>query len=87
MYALSPEEAMTEYSDRKNRSRSNRKPDPDRLQKIISSMDDRGAWVEEISFPYYIDALNRPARKVPGITTRTYIRNMKILIGAVKNGE
>ena len=35
----------------------------------------------------YIDALNRPSRKVPGITTRTYIRNMRMLIGAIRNGE
>jgi len=82
--ALSPEEAMAEYRDRESRSLSNHEPDPENIRKIISSMDNRGAWVEEMTFVDYIDALNRPARKVPGITTKTYIRNMKMLIGAVK---
>ena len=82
--ALTPEEAMTEYRSKKNRSRAVRKVDPERVGNIISSLDDRGAWIEEITFVDYIDALNRPVRKVPGITTRTYIRNMRTLINYVE---
>jgi len=54
--------------------------DPAAVETLIKSMDSRGAWVGEISIPNYKDVVNNPRRKLQGISTRSYINNMRTMI-------
>lgn len=58
--------------------------DQHEIQKIISSTDERGAWVEDLRIPYYPDVLGHPRRVVKGISTRAYVSNMEKLISYLK---
>ena len=60
---------------------------PETVRKLISSMDDRGAWVEKIVLRDYEDLVHNPSKEFMGIATRTYIRNMKTMINYLKNLE
>lgn len=51
------------------------------IQKIILTLDERGAWLEDLLIPHYPDVVGHPRRIVNGISTRTYISNMQKLIG------
>jgi len=85
--AQDPDAAMQEYRTRKALPPSVPKIDPGKVREIIKSMDERGAWVEEISIPDYKDVVNNPRRKLRGIQTRTFITNMKTMINYLKNIE
>ena len=78
--ALSPQQAMEEYRARKNRPKSVPAGNSSAVESIIKSMDNRGAWVEEISIPDYKDTVNNPRRTLQGMNTATYIRNMRTMI-------
>lgn len=82
--ALSPEEAVAEYESEKNLPPSTLKVDPETAENIIKSIDERGAWVQEIRIPVYKDVVNNPPVKKMGIRTGTYIRNMRIMINYLK---
>ena len=82
--ALTPEEAMKEWQATQ-RPGPARKVSPDRVWKIIEAMDKRGAWVEEITIPDFDDVVSNPPRKLKGISTGTYIRNMRILTNYLKS--
>lgn len=56
-----------------------------KVESLIESMDSRGAWVEELSVPDYNDPVNKPDRIFRGISTGSYIRNMKIFINYLKS--
>lgn len=81
--AQEPDEAMQEYQLKKVLPSPVREVSPDRVAELISTMDSRGAWIEEIAIPDYIDVVNNPRRKLQGIRTGSYINNMKTLIGYV----
>ncbi|MFC1528716.1 pectate lyase [Candidatus Latescibacterota bacterium] len=80
-----PDEAVQESNLKKSLPKPDSKVDPETVKKIIDTADKRGIWVEEISIPNYKDLVNNPQRKLPGITTRTYIRNMQTMINYLKN--
>ena len=82
--ALSPQQAMTEYRAKKNRPESVPVVNSSAVENIIKSMDNRGAWIEEISIPDYEDVVNNPRRTLRGINTSTYIRNMRTMINYLK---
>ncbi len=79
--AQEPDEAMQEYQLKKALPHPVREVSPERVAELISSMDSRGAWIEEISIPDYIDVVNNPRRRLQGIRTGSYINNMRTLIG------
>ncbi|MFC1508398.1 pectate lyase [Candidatus Omnitrophota bacterium] len=81
--ALTPEQALTEYE----RKKANKKVLPDvkseEVESIIKSLNSNGAWIEDISISNFVNpcADNRRGTTVRGISTRTYISNMKKMIG------
>ena len=80
-----PDDAMQEWQLKKVMPSPVRKVDPERVKELISSMDSRGAWVEKIQIPNYKDVVNNPRRKLQGIQTGTYLRNMRTLVNYLKN--
>lgn len=58
---------------------------PEQVKTLISSLDNRGAWIGEISIPDYQDTVNNPRRKLQGISTGSYIRNMTTLMDYLEN--
>ena len=80
--ALSPEEAKNEYESEKQ----NQPPpvDPKQVQGLMDGMNESGAWVEDLSVPDYTDWKFKPRRNFRGISTQTYIRNMRALINYLK---
>jgi len=86
MAALSPEEARAAYLETKRKSDSD-PPDVDAAEvaRILESIDDRGAWVTEISIrDYEKGMLDVPPRTLRGIDVRVFIDNMRTLAGYVK---
>jgi len=83
--ALTPEQAMAEYKAKKNAPERVQNVDPGTVEKLISSMDPRGAWLEELNVPDFHDLIHNPRRDFQGINTATYIRNMSKLIDFLKN--
>ncbi|MCE5251357.1 pectate lyase [bacterium] len=81
--SLTPEQAQAEYQSKKPESASHR-PDPDTVQKLIQSLDDRGAWISEIEFEDFHDLVNNPHMKFRGISTGTYISNMQTLLKYIR---
>lgn len=82
--ALSPEEAALKYRTAQDRKRSLQSIPIERAADLIESLDGRGAWLEEITIPDFHDYINGPKRTFRGIATRTYIQNMKVLLGTLK---
>ena len=58
--------------------------DPEKAELIIDALDDRGAWLEEISIRDYEDLVHNPRRTFEGISTSTYIRNMSTLMNYLR---
>ena len=83
--ALTPEQAFAEYE----RKTANKKalPDvkPEEVESIIKSLNSTGAWIEDLSISNYVNpcADNRKGTTIRGISTGTYIGNMKKMIGFV----
>ena len=79
--ALSPEEALAEYEDWK---RAHTVPAPassELIESIIDGLDDRGAWVTDVTLSNYKDPCSEePPNVIRGIATRTFISNMNALI-------
>lgn len=84
---LSPEEARAEYLNEKEQPRKTSKATAEEVQAIVDSLDERGAWVEDLAIPDFEDYMNNPPRKFRGISTRTYIDNMQKLSSFVATTE
>jgi PelA/Pel-15E family pectate lyase len=78
--ALSSEEAMAEYTTGRAAEKPLPTVDSDEIAKIITSTDNRGAWITEITIPDYIDLVNNPRKTFDGISTREFLRNIHSLI-------
>lgn len=78
--ALTPEKATEEYRSRRGGTPAARKGDTENVTKLMQSLDKRGAWTEEIRIPDFDDVVNNPQRKLIGISTATYLHNMKTMI-------
>ncbi|MBN1293045.1 MAG: pectate lyase [Candidatus Latescibacteria bacterium] len=83
--ALTPEEAQAEYKAKKSTSERKREVEPETVKKLLDSMDNRGAWVEKLNVPDYIDLIHNPRKEFMGISTATYIKNMETLINYIEN--
>ncbi|MFC1509382.1 pectate lyase [Candidatus Omnitrophota bacterium] len=75
--ALSPQEARAEYEQEKIARKRNRLPavTAEDIESIISSMDNRGAWVIDVTLPNYVNP-HLEGTVIRGIQTGTYINNM-----------
>ncbi|MHB9027346.1 MAG: pectate lyase [Candidatus Latescibacterota bacterium] len=83
--ALAPEQAKAEYSaSRAGRSRPG-KLDPGRVKTLAASLDSRGAWITDIHIPNYTFPPHDTAREIKGISTATFISNMRALMNAVRS--
>ena len=74
--ATSLEEARAEYEASKQQSK------PSLVEKIISSLDSRGAWITEVGVRDFSKGmLCLSPKKIRGIDIRIFIRNMRTLSG------
>ncbi len=87
--ALTSEHAVAEYKAKKAVGTDIKNINPETVSKLISSLGNRNAWIEDIS----VDDVNlitkypRPERQkiIKGYSTRTFLRNMNILIKYLKS--
>ncbi len=82
--ALPPDAAIDEYALRKALPRGVPIVKGDAAEKLMKALDSRGAWVEDIAIPDYIDVVNNPRRHLQGISTGSFIRNMETLMNYVR---
>ena len=75
------EQAQVEYQGLKMAEAKSGNIDGNEIRRIISTLDERGAWLEDLSIPHYPDVVGHPRRIVKGINTQTYILNMQKLVG------
>jgi len=78
--ALSPEEAVAEYRSEKSAEKTVPSVKSTEVERIIQSLDKRGVWLTELSIPDYEDVVNNPRRKLRGISTSVFLRNMHTLL-------
>ena len=78
--ALTPQEAMAEYLVTTERHKSAPEVDPETIKTLITSLDDRGAWITQFSYLDFDDYVHNPRIKFMGISTRTYINNMRTML-------
>ncbi len=82
-----PDEAMQEWHLKKALPPRVPDVDPERIETIIDGMDERGIWVEELAIPHYEDVVGNPRRRIQGINTSTFIRNMETMTHYLQNLE
>jgi len=75
--ALSPAMAQSEYLAAIQSMSPSQKTSMEEVRDVMSSLDARGAWVEDLRIPHYPDVVGQPRREVRGISTKTYVANMK----------
>ncbi|NND34712.1 MAG: pectate lyase [Saprospiraceae bacterium] len=80
---LTAKEAHAEYQEFIKAKMEEGSIDNDEIRKIISTLDERGAWLEDLQIPHYPDVVGHPRRIVKGINTQTYISNMQKLMGYI----
>jgi PelA/Pel-15E family pectate lyase len=78
--ALSPEEAAKEWAAKQQPARKPAAVTGDAVQGLLDSVNERGAWIEDLSMPDHRDWKGLPRHAFRGISTRTYCNNMKILM-------
>ena len=79
--ALTPSGARAEYDAERTTLKPVPEVTPDEVDGLIKSLDDRGAWITEISIPCYADPCDQEGRRIfEGIGTREFQRNMTTLI-------
>ena len=84
--ALSPEQAAKEYENSKKKQESIPSVKANRVEQIIKSMDEQGAWLVELSIADYDgDTVRGPRRKITGISTSTYVNNIQTLTNYILN--
>ena len=83
--ALSPEEAQAEYKVKKKAQRSVHEIDPEKIEKVINSMDERGAWIEDITMRDFFNPWFGKRTTYRGISIRTYLRNMRTMMQYLEN--
>ncbi len=84
--AFTPEQAVAEYKSKKTNS-PGRRVNPDNVTELISTLDERGAWVRNISVWDWnlVRVVSKSAKSdrvktIRGISTVTFIRNMRTFI-------
>ena len=84
VYALSPEDAMAQYRAGQDAEAPISSVTAETAQSLIDSMDERGAWIEDLKAKDHTDWKNKPQRAFRGISTRTYVRNMYALMNYIR---
>ncbi len=83
--SLSPAEAVAQYRAPRNTDRGHAKPDGERVGDIIASLDDRGAWVGDVTvYDVTKTMTDEPRKTIRGISTATFMRNMRVLADYVR---
>jgi hypothetical protein len=88
------------YRELFEEDRQNRSPGEDRIRDLITSMDEKGAWIESFTVhdiartmePNFESVRDQGSylyavKELQGISTRTYMRNMRHFIGYLKQGQ
>jgi len=76
--ALSPEKAMAEYVKQKVAQSAVPGVGKGTIEHIVGTMDDRGRWLEDLIIAEYAgDTVKGPKRRIRGISTYTYMINMR----------
>jgi hypothetical protein len=81
--SMTADQAKSEHLELKKAETAAGNIDSDEIRKIISTLDERGAWLENLQIPHYPDVVGHPRRIVRGINTQTYISNMEKSVGYV----
>ena len=83
---LSPEQAVAQYRAGKTVKQSFKQVDPVTVTELISSMNDYGLWIGDISVHFREKKARSESKRIiiPGISTKTYINNMHIFIQYLK---
>ena len=82
--ALTPEQAQEKYRRERTAVRPKRAVDPTDVEKIINSLDTRGAWVEDLTMRDYFNPWFGETTTFRGISIRTFIANMGTLTEHMK---
>ena len=83
--ALTPEQAQEKYRRERSAVRPKRAVDPASVEKIIKSLDTRGAWVEDLTMRDYFNPWFGERTTFRGISIRTFIANMGTLTEYIKD--
>jgi PelA/Pel-15E family pectate lyase len=84
VFALTPAEAIAEYEAEKTSEPASPEVDPETVKNLLESMNEKGAWIEDLSVPDYTDWKFKPREELRGISTRTYVNNMRTLMNALE---
>ncbi len=82
---LTPEQALAEYERARTAATTTPAISPAKVEDIIDSLDDRGAWVEDITMRDYFNPWFGERFTFRGISIRTFIANMRTMIAYVEN--
>lgn len=82
--ALSPAEAKAKHEAAEKSKAAAPSVDLKRVRQILDTMDEQGAWIEDLSVVDYHDWKYRPRRQFRGISTSTYVLNMRLLTNYVR---
>ncbi len=85
VFAMSPDEAMAEYAAEQAAQPAPPEASPETIQAMIDSMNERGAWIEDVTVKDYTDWKFKPQRTFKGINIRTYVNNMKTMLGYLQS--
>ncbi|MCB9782074.1 MAG: pectate lyase [Candidatus Omnitrophica bacterium] len=79
MSALSPEEAMDRYKKEKDKGKPVVGTNAEEVQTILDSLNEKGAWIEDLSMPDPTDWKYKPRTEFRGISVRTFAKNLRVL--------
>lgn len=84
--SLTPEEARSRYERAKTTHTSCPEVDPKAVEELIDALDNRGAWVEDISVHDSNLAMiqDRPNKTIRGISTGRFRSHMRLLMGYLR---
>lgn len=87
VFALSPSEAMVEYKNEKARvGAAVPQISKTTIARIIEAMDAQGRWIEDLSIDEYDgDTIKGPKRRIKGLATHTYMRNIQQMTNYLQN--
>lgn len=83
--ALTPEQAKAEYQAIRFAKPQIPRVESETVRNLISSLDNRGAWVVEMKIPPYSDPINGKARILQGIDTEVFVNNMYMMMNFLIN--
>ena len=86
--ALNPEQAKAHYKKGGNRKGKMSRVDPDNVTELLDTLNDRGAWVSEITvFNIPKTMTDNPRKTIRGIAVMTFVRNMRTLMNFLRQND